>query len=525
MDTTLSKAQQRNFAAGNVPGSANYKGDTVAPSVPVTPPSTAPAEATTIPSASSTINSSLLAPSAPITPAKAATPTAAPALLGAIDTQAKQYADSIVDPAAAAAAKAAKDSSFKAVTDSLDTVKGEAQLTADAYAQEGVDAAKAEVKDINNQILQEQVGLQRRIEAIEKNPEGKFGGALAKEKELAVRDSTRKQADLSVIALAKQGKYDSAKEIADRAVTAYIESKKIENDKLMFTYQENKSTFDKTEQRQFETQQAERTRLLNKEESDLKAVNAIAIKALENGAPTDIVKTIQGSKNELAAATAAGKYLSKPEYTFKTLADGRDVMIDKLGNVVKVVSAAPLSKEEKEALAAAEQAKKSVPVLQDKIKEIDDLSGSLDTILGNGAVGPNALVRSSVLSPITGDKQNFIAGVQQLVSQETLSQLINLKQAGGTLGALSDGERETLQSAATKIGTWTMKDKDGNVTGYNTTEKAFKKELETIKKLTQRAVDNAMGKTLTNDEFLGTIPETKTTNAEFFGALVAPGAN
>jgi hypothetical protein len=94
----------------------------------------------------------------------------------------------------------------------------------------------------------------------------------------------------------------------------------------------------------------------------------------------------------------------------------------------------------------------------------------------SGTVGPAWFTRLSPLSAFTGEKQNFIAGVEQLVSQETMKTLTDLKSKGGTLGALSDQERIMLQNAATQIGSWKV-EKDGRVTGYNTTEKAFKKEL------------------------------------------------
>jgi len=81
---------------------------------------------------------------------------------------------------------------------------------------------------------------------------------------------------------------------------------------------------------------------------------------------------------------------------------------------------------------------------------------------------------------LTGETQNFIAGVEQLRQQSTLDKLTEAKANGATFGALSDGERQTLAAAATKLGTWAVKDKNENVIGYNTSEANFKKELDTI---------------------------------------------
>ena len=81
---------------------------------------------------------------------------------------------------------------------------------------------------------------------------------------------------------------------------------------------------------------------------------------------------------------------------------------------------------------------------------------------------------------LTGDRQNFISGVEQVRSQLNLDKLIQSKAQGATFGALSDNELRVLASAGTKLGTWAEKDSDGNITGYNTSQDAFKKEMEKI---------------------------------------------
>jgi len=121
-----------------------------------------------------------------------------------------------------------------------------------------------------------------------------------------------------------------------------------------------------------------------------------------------------------------------------------------------------------------------------------------------GAVGPNAIARgySSGMFEIpqniktlwTGGKQNFIASVKQLTDQETMNTLLNLKQAGGTLGALSDSERQMLQDAASKINNWAVKDGEGKITGYNASEDDFKVELSRLQGLAQTAADRATAK-------------------------------
>jgi hypothetical protein len=150
--------------------------------------------------------------------------------------------------------------------------------------------------------------------------------------------------------------------------------------------------------------------------------------------------------------------------------------------------------------------------LQDKITSIDNL---LNDKAISSAVGPNILARFGY-GALTGANQNFVAGVQQLVSKDTLDTLINLKKAGGTLGALSDQERIMLQSAASKIGTWAIRDKQGNVKGYNASEDAFKKELKTIKTLSERALKAAGGVPV--ESYLDTVDSVLSNSSNPYGA-------
>lgn len=108
---------------------------------------------------------------------------------------------------------------------------------------------------------------------------------------------------------------------------------------------------------------------------------------------------------------------------------------------------------------------------------INDTQALLDNSYLKQAVGPNFLARAV---DWTGQKSNFIAGIQQLTQQLTLDQLQNAKKNGATFGALSEGELSLVNQSATKLNSWAIKDKAGNVTGYNVDEADFKKELSKI---------------------------------------------
>lgn len=120
-------------------------------------------------------------------------------------------------------------------------------------------------------------------------------------------------------------------------------------------------------------------------------------------------------------------------------------------------------------------------------KEKAQIASTLKSHSGlNNAVGTIALGRKAPFQ--WGQKADFIASVEQLVSDLSLESLIDAKSRGATFGALSDSEMRILASAATKIGTWRQRDKDGNVIGYKASESAFRNELDNISKIFLRAV-------------------------------------
>lgn len=86
------------------------------------------------------------------------------------------------------------------------------------------------------------------------------------------------------------------------------------------------------------------------------------------------------------------------------------------------------------------------------------------------------------------DEKNYIATVEQLISKGTLDALIAAKARGATFGALSDKETAMLRSAASKIGTWAMTDKNDKVLGYAIDKSSFEKELKTLKTLADKAI-------------------------------------
>lgn len=195
------------------------------------------------------------------------------------------------------------------IQDALSNQMGQAGLTSAIYAQ-SVDPATKELNEINARINEESLAGRRREEAVLTLPGITKAQAQDKINEIR-RGNASTLADLSVVQMAKQGQYDSAREIADRAIQAKLEEQKNRNDALLFTYQENKELFTKAEQRQFEQAQRDRERKLDAEEKVLTQISNLALDALQNGAPTSVVTKMQKAKTVAEATLFGGQYVGR----------------------------------------------------------------------------------------------------------------------------------------------------------------------------------------------------------------------
>jgi len=204
---------------------------------------------------------------------------------------------------------------FEDYLDRLVNGRTRSDIEADVFSQRGgVDDLQEELDDINSQILAEQHSRRRKLEALDENPNGLFGGALDDEKARIEKDSLRKEADLSVIQMARQGRFDSAKTIADRAVDAEFEREQQITNAVKLNYEVNKDLFTTAEQRAFETNLGNRERELTKQRADAQALSDAKLDALKtaqmNGAPLSIIQGIQNATTPQGVLTAGGKWAS-----------------------------------------------------------------------------------------------------------------------------------------------------------------------------------------------------------------------
>lgn len=286
------------------------------------------------------------------------------------------------------------------------------------------------------------------------------------------------QADLQLTAHLANNDYSAAEDTLNKKLELQLEPLKNQLDFQTSIYNDAKGSLSKADDRQFQNLIENSKQELQTEQTNRAAVGNVILKASQDGVtiPPDILKQASNAKDltELSSILGnAGIDLQSPI----------DAEI-KRGQLE--MQKAQITKLNADAAKALQDLAK--PIAGTGQLAMAQAKGNIDLITGlatnkglAGTVGPNPLARSAPdFNFFTGVRQNFISGVEQLRSQLTLDSLIQAKAKGATFGALSEGELKTLSDSASKLGSAAVKDKNGNVTGYNLTETDFKKELDKI---------------------------------------------
>jgi hypothetical protein len=204
-------------------------------------------------------------------------------------------------------AQKADEDAFASFLKEFASQEGQSAIQAREFRRQGVDEAKAELTDINQQIIAEQKALADSIRDIRR------GGGLESANDARVQQLTREsletQADLAIIQLSKQGKFDSAREIADRAVTAQMEQQRLKLAALELNYNRVSERFNKTEQRQFELMLSDRNRELNRADEERKEIKNIGLMFLQEGGDSETAKAILAASSPQEALSLTGNIL------------------------------------------------------------------------------------------------------------------------------------------------------------------------------------------------------------------------
>lgn len=258
-------------------------------------------------------------------------PLANGGLDGAITSFLTTQKQNAVDQKTLDAEKASKDSSL------TDLLKGTLDLgnissNVDRTAE---DTAKKNVDKYTSMLEQEQLSNRRNIEALQKNPSGFFGGGLTQEINRRNTESLSKQADIAILQSAANRDYSTASDIADRQVQNETEAAKAKVETLKTIYDDNKDTFTKDEQRQFDAQIKSSDRQYQDLLDTRTGIANIKLEAAKAGASPQTLAAIGSAKTVDEAVQKAGTSLR--DTSIQKLDDGTVVVIDKMGNVLNSI--------------------------------------------------------------------------------------------------------------------------------------------------------------------------------------------
>lgn len=386
-------------------------------------------------------------------------------------------------------------SSAKSYFDFLMNQEGEIEATTKAEEEAGLPALEKQKREVDKQLLDEQIRLRREVERIEDNQAGLFGGAVEDKIQEANNKSYRAQADLAITKLAIDGDYQGAKAIADRAVAIQMERQKNYTEALKFNFELNKELFDKDEERAFNAMINERERALDKEEKNLQSISDLSLNALKNGAPTTLASQMRQAKTVEDAMEIGGQYVDRyarlmDEATMANIYDqirARNQAIDE----AKSNGLSGKEAEQDEIKAETEAALNNLGFI-DTLKTHPGLKGAVGAGRMKAIRGlANAIPFISVNTEgaIAGsEKANFIKAHEQFKNSLTLENLDLMS------GVLSETDIQILSSAATKL-------------DLSLSEKEYMEEVEKIEDRFLRAI-NLNGLTEEQAEFFfGISPE------------------
>jgi hypothetical protein len=323
---------------------------------------------------------------------------------------------------------------------------GEVARTAEAYAQKGgVDDIQKELDVINNKILTEQNSLRRRINTLQRMGGGLASGAQSEIENLE-RESLSKQADLYVIQMGVQGRFDSAKAIADRAVSAQLEVQQQKQNVLGLIYQENKEMFTKAEQREFETKQADRERKIQEEADNKKSMYELAIQAQMDGAPTSVVEQMLASKTKEEALAIGGSYIGALD---------REAKRASISNIYSQISERNRKTEDPVQLAKAEARRQQQAVAGEAV--IGKVSEALSMVnrLSTGFIGGTTV---KVPGTPAYNLDKTVETIKANLGFDRLQQMRENSPTGGALGQVAVQELVALQSVVANMETGQSQD-------------------------------------------------------------------
>lgn len=363
----------------------------------------------------------------------------------------------------------------------------------------------------------------------------------------ATRENLINQASIAMQSAIVNADYQTAKSYADQMVDAKYDQLEANTKAKLFNLENIKDNLTSAEKKVAEATTArllQEERNINDKKETEKGIRDIGLTLSKYGVSQKVISDVLASKDIEEAISKAGANLQDPKaklelQNMKLEMSLKTLEMQKVSRAISLMGQKTPAQSKAE-LASMKNAKAAVPVLEDKMllmegilssKAIDSVvgpsflsraAGGVSGIAGRFAAGaavgglaglpfggvgaiPGAIVGGTALASqglkdVFGDRQNLISSVNQLTDKAFLDELLSLKERGGSLGQVTEKEGQALRSAASRIGTWEIKDSNGKVVGYNASEKDFKKEIDRMKASTNRILTEMRGSQYSADE-------------------------
>lgn len=440
-------------------------------------------------------------------------------------------------------AQKASQSLSKGILELIPQLQGQTQELATQQRAVGLPAMRQNLQNLNNQILQKQaelnqdeIRLAQSVQNIEDKP-------IAMEFITGQQQSVQRNAQiaralkaseigvLNATAIGMQGNIALAEQTAKQAVeTKYAPYKEaLETYKLQL--EALTPLLNADEKKQAREQEIKTTFAMNdikrRQENETQS-NQMLVQAIAQGAPQAITSKAQdlvdkgADYTEVASALGlyAGDYWgtkAKIAQYNKTVsagtgggggtvnigvAPGQSVAqswleqynsgameLNDIYSKIGSSKSAEAIKNEFARLVASQGGKRVLPMGDDQIAAIDAQIKNVNDLIGGSGYNYKVISGASqggflgFGGRVTGAKGDALSIAENLIANQTLQSLADAKAKGITFGALSGPELNAVASAASRVASKAIIDKEtGKLTGFSGSESGFKKDLETIKK-------------------------------------------
>lgn len=468
--------------------------------------------------------------------------------------QITNQADALLQQTAVAETEAQKTSQSisKALMDIIPNLQGQTQELANQQRIAGLPALRQNLQNINSQILQKQAELNqddiKLVQAVQNIEDKPIAMEFITGQQQSVQRNAQiaralKSAEIGVLnaqALGAQGNIALAEATAKQAVeTKYAPYKEaLDLYKMQLEALQPQLTADEKKQAR---EQEIKTKLafndIEKRQKNEEDVSKIIVNAASQGAPQTLVDKAKMAKDPATAASILGIYagdywgtkMKIAQYN-KTIAEtaaargtgggagtapGQSVAqayLDQfnagsleLSDVYTKIGSskdAQKIKNEFARLVAAQGGKRVLKIDDAQVAAIDEQIKNIDDLIGTS--GYNYKVISGLSQGgafgfggrATGAKDDALAIAENLVANQTLQSLADAKAKGITFGALSGPELNAVASAASRLASKAIKDKDtGKITGFSGSESGFKADLDKVREGLVKAKEQKTGGT------------------------------